>query len=188
MGSQYSGSSSSNISCAFCGAEQLLVTYRCTQCKVAYYCNEKCQRKDWSVHKQECYNNALWNQKLERPFLQRKEMTVIYCSETAVPFDDLDLQAKYSWPLYPCEENFPVAFVVVVNDGETSLDRPNKEELQWLTKLCEVLVERYVSDMYMMNFHNNVHNSCGKTPSSLNEKALMEQNKWIFVETLSNHK
>jgi len=59
----------------------------------------------------------------------------------------------------------------VVNDGETSLDRPNKEELQWLTKLCEVLVE-----------------SCGKTPSSLNEKALMEQNKWIFVETLSNHK
>lgn len=75
--------------------------------------SEKCQRKDWSVHKQECYNNALWNQKLERPFLQRKEMTVIYCSETAVPFDDLDLQAKYSWPLYPCEENFPVAFVVV---------------------------------------------------------------------------
>jgi hypothetical protein len=59
--------------------------------------SEKCQRKDWSVHKQECYNNALWNQKLERPFLQRKEMTVIYCSETAVPFDDLDLQAKYNF-------------------------------------------------------------------------------------------
>ena len=75
-----------------------------------------------------------------------------------------------------------------MNDGETSLDRPNKEELQWLTKLCEVLVERYVSDKYMMNFHNSVHNSCGKTPSSLNEEALMEQNKWIFVETLSNHK
>lgn len=88
-------------------------------------------------------------------------MTLIYCAATAVPFDDLDLQAQYGWPLYSCEDNFPVPFVMVwfvliyilfllffvycvrkIEQEGVVLDRPTKEELQWLTRLCEVLADR----------------------------------------------
>lgn len=38
MGLTWQESSSSNICCTFCGAQQLLFTYRCTHCRTAYYC------------------------------------------------------------------------------------------------------------------------------------------------------
>ncbi|GJD11653.1 hypothetical protein Gasu2_57770 [Galdieria sulphuraria] len=142
MGMNWLSSSSSEVFCTFCGAQQLLYTYRCSQCKIAHYCNEKCQKNDWPVHKQECQSSTMREREndIVRPYLKRKEMTLIYCAETAVPFDDLDLQSQYCCPLYPNEDNFPVAFVMIDN-GETVLDRPTKEELQWLIRLCEVLVD-----------------------------------------------
>lgn len=27
---------------------------RCSQCKIAYYCNVECQKKDWLTHKEKC--------------------------------------------------------------------------------------------------------------------------------------
>lgn len=28
--------------------------YRCTRCNEKYYCSKSCQRKDWSLHKEQC--------------------------------------------------------------------------------------------------------------------------------------
>ncbi|GJQ10118.1 hypothetical protein GpartN1_g1909.t1 [Galdieria partita] len=171
MGMSGLGSSSSEVFCTFCGAQQLLYTYRCSQCKFAHYCNEKCQKKDWPIHKRECHNSTIRKREddTSRPYLKRKEMTLLYCTETAIPFDDLDLQYQYCFPLYPTEDNFPVAFVMIDN-VDNVLDRPTKEELQWLVRLCEVLVD-----------------SSGKPILSLSEDALVQDEKWIYIETLGSH-
>lgn len=40
----------------FCSLEtcKKISVKRCKDCKVAYYCNKKCQTDDWSSHKKEC--------------------------------------------------------------------------------------------------------------------------------------
>lgn len=38
---------------------------KCANCKIIYYCSEKCQRKDWDIHKSEC---TLFNLLEEVPF------------------------------------------------------------------------------------------------------------------------
>jgi hypothetical protein len=38
--------------CHFCGAAK--AKFRCSECKVAHYCNAECQRKGWPTHKLLC--------------------------------------------------------------------------------------------------------------------------------------
>lgn len=38
--------------CCHCGRENS--TKKCTRCKLAYYCDQRCQKHDWAVHKVRC--------------------------------------------------------------------------------------------------------------------------------------
>ena len=40
--------------CAFCSSSTIDKLQQCTGCKVTYYCNTDCQKKDWSLHKTDC--------------------------------------------------------------------------------------------------------------------------------------
>eukprot|EP00871_Galdieria_phlegrea_P003560 jgi/Galph1/4204/GphlegSOOS_G2869.1 len=133
------------ILCGYCSREQLVFTFRCTGCKKIYYCNESCQQKDWSLHKEECKKMRKEGQdsvSISRQIWKRKEMTLLFCEKTAIPFDDLDAQEHYHWPLPRGDQDcFPVPFVTVYEDSTFSLDRPSKEELLWLTRLCSILTQ-----------------------------------------------
>ena len=59
-------------SCASCGYTTVDKLLQCSSCKVTYYCNAECQRKDWSQHKAVCQQN-----KQEKPIL---EILFNYCT------------------------------------------------------------------------------------------------------------
>lgn len=40
--------------CAQCGANDVDTRFKCGRCKIARYCNRKCQQTHWSAHKQHC--------------------------------------------------------------------------------------------------------------------------------------
>ena len=40
--------------CAFCSSGTIDKLQQCSICKVNYYCNIDCQKKDWPVHKTDC--------------------------------------------------------------------------------------------------------------------------------------
>lgn len=38
--------------CLFCNKQNC--TFRCSKCKVIYYCGAECQKKSWPIHKKHC--------------------------------------------------------------------------------------------------------------------------------------
>ena len=48
--------SDTKYTCASCGKMAKKMS-RCTKCKMSYYCNRECQKKNWKLHKRICKND-----------------------------------------------------------------------------------------------------------------------------------
>ena len=54
-------SSPSRLLCSYCNRDLTdnPDKKKCSNCKLVYYCNQKCQKKDWSSHKKVCKKNRI---------------------------------------------------------------------------------------------------------------------------------
>ena len=68
--------------CLFCNDKN--AKYRCTGCKTIYFCDKKCQKKAWVIHKNHCSRNqfilccACGNNDIK---IKCKDCPVMYCSK-----------------------------------------------------------------------------------------------------------
>lgn len=148
-------SSSGELLCACCGyrvgesleGDGCRYVQRCGGCKRLLYCDEKCQRLDWSHrHRSECAAAAADKeyifQREEWTWLKR-ELALLFVDPTSVPFDDLDSAREHSWPNIESTSPplHPMAFVTIDAGvpSQRKVDRPNADEVQVLTSLATAL-------------------------------------------------
>ncbi|CAH0520334.1 unnamed protein product [Peronospora belbahrii] len=114
---------------------------RCTRCKCTFYCDAQCQRGHWKDHKVSCAplgsiangageHNIVWG---------AKEMSILYGSQTSLPFDDLDIIAKHSLPIAKVNSDTMYPSAVVFRKGDPGV--PDVTELAWLTRALNAQIE-----------------------------------------------
>eukprot|EP00184_Porphyridium_aerugineum_P001856 CAMPEP_0184698702 /NCGR_PEP_ID=MMETSP0313-20130426/5222_1 /TAXON_ID=2792 /ORGANISM="Porphyridium aerugineum, Strain SAG 1380-2" /LENGTH=479 /DNA_ID=CAMNT_0027157673 /DNA_START=33 /DNA_END=1472 /DNA_ORIENTATION=+ len=94
--------------CAACGKEyeEGAHVFRCSGCKLVYYCSDECQRKDWkdNNHKSEC---SKWRDAkpgdnpptIVRACWRRRELVLLFTEDVAAPFEDLDFIERHKLEL-----------------------------------------------------------------------------------------
>ncbi|KAI0563933.1 hypothetical protein FGB62_32g07 [Gracilaria domingensis] len=140
--------------CASCGrrvVEQIdqdgrRFVYRCAGCKRLLYCDQTCQRRDWSRnHRYECKQAA---QDSEFVFRRdewgwlKRELACLFVDPTAVPFDDLDGFEQYKWPFVDNQSPplYPVAFASV-QGAAARVTLPTQREIQIMVDVARTLME-----------------------------------------------
>ncbi|OSX69296.1 hypothetical protein BU14_1650s0002 [Porphyra umbilicalis] len=145
---------------------------RCSRCHAVYYCGRPCQVRDWAArHHAECTDAEAGPRLAARPegVWVRRELALILCDPTAVPFDDLDAIAEHGLggmagdPDKPKPDAggvlYPVPFVTVAGAGaggggggaagsdaagltaKPGVERPGLQELELLDAVARALAE-----------------------------------------------
>lgn len=144
------------ILCAACGARVIdaiaegdVFVNRCAGCRKVVYCNEECQRRDWRLrHRSECAkarDDPEFVPRRREWDWQNRELAMLFVDPTAMPFDDLDVFEEHGLPFVDASPPlYPFAFVTVINGSgplEKRVERPNKGELEVLTKVATAFTE-----------------------------------------------
>ena len=77
--------------CAVCGNSTIDKVLQCSSCRVVYYCNRECQRKDWSRHKGDCQQHKQQKPTVEAltkycASLNRSRIETFYVGQTMGAF------------------------------------------------------------------------------------------------------
>ncbi|XP_068595721.1 histone-lysine N-methyltransferase SMYD3 [Brachionichthys hirsutus] len=102
---------------------------RCSQCKMAYYCNTTCQRGAWPVHKREC--------KCLQSLLPR------------VPTDSVRLAARLIFALlYPSKSNSEELYTLDEHESHlSSMSEQKKEGLCQLASMLKLYLRPEIPDL-----------------------------------------
>ncbi|XP_068176097.1 histone-lysine N-methyltransferase SMYD3 isoform X2 [Antennarius striatus] len=102
---------------------------RCSQCKMAHYCNATCQRGAWSVHKREC--------KCLQSLLPR------------VPTDSVRLAARLIFALLcPSTNNSEELYTLDEHESHlSSVSEQKKQGLSQLASMLELYLQREIPDL-----------------------------------------
>lgn len=145
---------------------------RCSRCHVVHYCGPACQARDWVArHRAECTDAEAGPRLAPRheAAWTRRELALLLCDPTAVPFDDLDVVAEHGLapvtgdPDKPKPDGggvlYPVPFVTVAQGGavgadaaggqppslaggaKPGVDRPILSEIEFLDAAARALAE-----------------------------------------------
>lgn len=61
-----------DTSCTACGEEK--ASKKCSQCKVAQYCDKDCQKFHWFVHKKQCTSSVSNQKRKENEEISKQEI------------------------------------------------------------------------------------------------------------------
>ncbi|KAF8960017.1 hypothetical protein BDZ97DRAFT_1355582 [Flammula alnicola] len=118
--------------CSTCFAPKSGSLRRCTGCKVLYYCDAKCQSRDWTFHRQECTAIQRWSSSLQRSG----------SDSLVIPGDAIRCLARIVWRKQKLGHDSVWAREIdALQSHRTSLNKdPNSQESQMYAQLAHALV------------------------------------------------
>ncbi|KAF9475469.1 SET domain-containing protein [Pholiota conissans] len=118
--------------CSNCFGAKKNSLQRCTGCKVVYYCDSKCQNKDWAFHKHECTAIQRWSASAKSS----------NANEPVIPADAIRCLARIVWRKQKLGlDSIWAKEIDALQSHRTSLSKdPNAQDSQMYAQLAHALV------------------------------------------------